>query len=95
MLKDFSFELVKRNISNEYSDYQFHFYFANLPDQTLEYHWECYSSYTNKYDLQRSTNVRNKQKLEVADFLSPSRRSSRVRDVASTYKIITAYSVSL
>ena len=81
MLKDFSFKLVKRNISNEYSDYQFHFYFANLPDQTLEYHRECYSSYT---DLQRSTNVRNKRKLEVADFLSPSRRSSRVPDVAST-----------
>ena len=45
MLTDFSFILVKRNITNEYSDYHFHVYLGNLPDQTLGYHRECYTSW--------------------------------------------------
>ena len=75
---------VKRNITNEYSDYHFHFYLGNLPDKTLGYHWECYSSYTHTKDLQRfQTNVQNKEKPEAADFRSPPRKTSKLSHVAS------------
>ena len=50
---------VKRNITNEYSDYHFHFYLGNLPDKTLGYHWECYSSYTHTH--KRSTTFPNQR----------------------------------
>ena len=92
MQKDCSFITVKRNITNEYSDYHFHFYLGNHTDQTFEYHRECYPSYTYKKDLQGfQTNVQNKRKLEAADFQSTPQKGSRVPDVAS--KVISAYSV--
>ena len=87
---------VKRNITNEYSDYHFHFYLGNLPDKTLGYHWECYSSYTHTqkiYNVSKPTSKTKKNlKLLIFSLLHGKVQRYHMQLVS---KIISAYSIYL
>ena len=83
MLKGLSFISVKRNVSNEYSDYQFHFYLEDLSDQILGYRWKCYFLYTQERFTTFPIQHPKKWKFEAAHFQSYSQKSPRVLDVAN------------